>query len=129
MDHQEEARAIREQTPKQTSFNPPPLPYVGCINLLRRHDGGYVVAALGPDDQAGQFEDGTLAVEILDGEAVNETEPEDRLAAALRRAEGRLRRLRVEAALRLVATIGPELHDDETLVAMLRDALEQREQW
>jgi hypothetical protein len=125
MDFEKEARAVREKMPKQTSFNPPPLPYVGCINLLRRHDGGYVVAALGADDQAGQLEDGTLAVEILDGDAVRQSEPEDRLAGALRRANERLRRLRVEAALRLVAKIGPKLYDDETLVAMLRNALEQ----
>lgn len=120
MDYQKEAEEIRTNLPEQVSFTPPPLPLVGSINLLKRHDGGYVIAATGHDDQAGQFNDGTIAAEILDGETVSQP---DELADALARAHESLLRLRLEAAMRLAVEIGRRLHDDETLVSMFRDAL------
>ena len=129
MDFEKEARALRAKLPGQASFNPPPMPYVGHINLIRRRDGGYMVAAIGADGQAGQLEDGTLAVSILDGSAVRQTGPEDPLAATLRLAHRQLMQLRVEAALRLAAKLGRELYDDhEELHGMLREALAQ-DQW
>jgi len=128
MNLRKEAQEIRENRPEQISFNPPPLPYMGYINLLRRHDGGYLVAAIGHDDQAGQFNDGTMAAEIIDGDEVDQTRPRDHLAHALEKAHSQLMRLRVEAAVRLVAKIGRHYHDNETLISMLKDALANR-QW
>jgi len=122
MDYRKEAEEIRTNLPEQISFTPPPLPLVGSINLLKRHDGGYVIAATGHDDQAGQFNDGSIAAEILDGETVAKEGP-DELADALARAHESLLRLRLEAAMRLAVEIGRRIHDDETLVSMFKDAL------
>lgn len=125
MDYHSEAEQIREELPDQLSFNPPPVPLVGHISALRRHDGGYLVAAIAQDDQAGRLADGTLAAELLGATDVQKIHPKDHLAAALGRAHENLMRLRLEAAFRLIAVIGRQLHDDATLVSMLREALER----
>ena len=123
MDYRNEAEQIREELPQQLSFNPPPVPLVGHISALRRHDGGYLVAAIAQDDQAGRLADGTLAVELLKPTDVQQVDPEDQLAAALERAHENLMRLRLEAAFKQIAFIGKQLHDEATLVSMLREEL------
>jgi len=125
MDYRKEAAAIRGKRPAQLVLNAPPMPYVGQINLLRRHDGGYLIAAVGYDDQAGLFDDGGLAAEVLDAGALEAVEPRDRLARALERAHHSLERLRIEASLRLVAELGQDQSEAE-LVELLRGAIRRR---
>jgi hypothetical protein len=122
MDYENEAQSIRRDQPRHSSYNPPPIPYVGHIDLIRRKDGGYLLAAIGYDDQTGQLDDGSLAAEVLGPEEVNTTDP-DRLAGALRRAHRNLRRLRLEAALRLISTLSKEMDlSEQELLEMLRQA-------
>ena len=125
MDHTKEAAAIRAQRPQTLLLNPPPLPYQGHINLIRRHDGGYLIAAVGYDDQAGVFDDGGLAAEVISAQDVEVEEPCDLLAESLQRAQQSLARLRIEASLRLVAELGSE-QDEEQLVDRLRQAIQRR---
>jgi hypothetical protein len=125
MDYRSEAEQIREDLPDHLSFTPPPVPLVGHISALRRYDGGYLVAAIAQDDQAGRLADGTLTAELLKPTDVQQVHPEDHLAAALERAHENLMRLRLEAALKLIAFIGKQLYDEATLVSMLREELER----
>jgi hypothetical protein len=125
MDHRKEAAAIRASRPQTLLLNPPPLPYQGHINLIRRHDGGYLIAAVGYDDQAGVFDDGGLAAEVIGAQDVEAEEPRDLLAEALLRAQQRLERLRFEASLRLVAELGSDQEEGQ-LVEALRLAIQRR---
>lgn len=119
MDYVNEARSIRKDQPQHSSYNPPPIPYVGHIELIRRRDGGYLLAAIGYDEQTGQFNDGSLAAEVLGPEEVRATEP-DHLASALQRAHRNLKRLRLEAALRLVSVLSEEMElSEQELLEML----------
>ncbi len=125
MDHRKEAAAIRARRPQTLLLNPPPLPYQGHINLIRRHDGGYLIAAVGYDDQAGVFDDGGLAAEVIGAQDVEAEQPCDLLAEALLRAQRRLERLRIEASLRLVAELGSDQEEGQ-LVEALRLAIQRR---
>lgn len=125
MDHRREAAAIRARRPQTLLLNPPPLPYQGHLSLIRRHDGGYLIAAVGYDDQAGVFDDGGLAAEVIGAQDVEAEEPRDLLAEALLRAQQRLERLRLEASLRLVAELGSNQEAGQLLEA-LRLAIQRR---
>ena len=109
-------------------MNPGPQPYAGYISLRRRHDGGYLVSAVGYDDQAGMLADGTIAAEVVTPAELERPGDEDQLALALERAYNNLMQLRLEAALKLIATIGEQQSglDEDTLVSMLRDAVNHR---
>ncbi len=122
MDYGKEAEAIRTERPGEVSFCPAPLPYVGEIKLRRRRDGGYLIAALACDGQAGQFLDGTLAAEVISAADVQREDGEDPLAGALERAHETLNELRLEEALKLVAVLRGERTDDD-LVDQLREVL------
>lgn len=125
MDHRREAAAIRARRPQTLLLNPPPLPYQGHLSLIRRHDGGYLIAAVGYDDQAGVFDDGGLAAEVIGAQDVEAEEPRDLLAEALLRAQQHLERLRLEASLRLVAELGSD-QDEGQLLEALRLAIQRR---
>lgn len=128
MEHEQEAAEIRARRPDRRTYDVLPSPYVGYISLKRRGNGGYVVSAMGYDDQAGQLEDGSLAVELLDPRQVEQTAP-DHLARALERAEQALRRLRFEAAPRMMAALARELSDvgePEALELVRRAFAEER---
>jgi hypothetical protein len=125
MDYKDEAQSIREQQPQRNSYNPPPIPYVGHIDLIRRKDGGYLLAAIGYDEQTGQLNDGSLAAEVIGPEDARSTDP-DHLAKALQRTHRNLKRLRLEAALRLISVLAKELKlPEQELLEMLEQA--QRE--
>jgi len=124
MDYQKEAATIREDRPQQVTICPPPRPLVGEVRVLRRQNGGYLVTANADDGQAGQFMDGSLAVEVIAPEEVDRTAPEDLLASALRAAHDNLNRLRLEDMFKLIPVLG-EGQDEEALVALLRQALHQ----
>jgi hypothetical protein len=128
MDHHEEAQRIRAEKPRSATINPAPQPYVGHISVHRRNDGGYLVSATGYDEQAGMLADGTIAAEVVKPAEVDSPGTDDQLALALERAYDNLLDLRLEAALRLVATIGEKQSDldEDTLVSMLRDAIHHR---
>lgn len=122
LDYSKEAEAIRARRPREASYCPAPLPYVGEIKLRRRRDGGYLIAALACDGQAGQFLDGTLAVEVISAGQVDNTDGEDHLALALRRAHQTLNELRLEEAFKLVAVLQGD-RSDEDLAGMLGEVL------
>ncbi len=121
LDYTGEADKIRDHGPKEVSFCPAPLPYVGEIKLRRRRDGGYLVAVLACDGQAGQFLDGTLAVEVVSAADLRAGE-EDPLALALERAHHTLNELRLEEAFKLAAVLRGE-RSDEDLSAKLHEVL------
>jgi hypothetical protein len=124
MDYLKQARAIRAERPPQLVLKPDPVPFVGRLKLQRRRDGGYLVTAIASDGQAGQFADGSLAAEVVAPADLDRVQPEDLLSQALERAHDRLNRLRLEAAFRLIAQLRGD-RDDQTLVAMLQQALEE----
>ena len=122
INYREEAEAIRTRRPREASFCPAPLPYVGEIKLRRRRDGGYLIASLACDGQAGQFLDGTLAADVFSAADLTSTGDEDLLAQALERAHQTLNDLRLEEALKMVALLRRE-RSDEDLVIQLREVL------
>lgn len=124
-DYQQEAQAIRNGYPRQLSFCPAPLPYVGKIKLRRRRDGGYLIAVLASDGQAAQFLDGRMAMEVISAADVRDT-AEDHLATALERAHQTLEELRLEEAFKL-ADVLRRGRTDEQLLARLRQVLAEIE--
>lgn len=122
LDYGKEAAQIRTLRQKEASFCPAPLPYVGEIKLRRRRDGGYIVAVLACDGQAGQLLDGTLAVEVVSAGDLERTGAEDPLARALERAHQTLNELRLEEAFKTAAVLRGE-RSDADLAEKLREVL------
>lgn len=117
------AETIRSEKPQELSLLPAPQPFVGEIRVLKRHNGGYLVAVLDYDDQAALLPDGSMAAQVVPPAAVASAEPEDALALALERAQEQLNELRLRSAFEIIARLRED-RDEETLVDMLRDALE-----